>query len=112
MSIKYTSRYFWPTLTPSPVTTLSHNPGPPHKKYVTHLGPLQIFSTPATKNPDKSPCANSLSVVRGVFVRGFCQRSFPWKFLSGMVLSVPPSVRIHLLQQKVKHHFKYHVSYV
>ena len=27
-------------------------------------------------------------------------------------LSILPSVRIHLLQQKGKHHFKFHVSYV
>jgi len=32
--------------------------------------------------------------------------------LSGVVFVRSPSLRIHLLQQKVKHHFKYHVSYV
>jgi len=33
---------------------------------------------------------------------------FGW-FCHGWFLSVPPSVTIHLLQQKVKHHFKFHV---
>src|SRR6218665_2914886 len=44
----------------------------------------------------KVPCTNSIVEV---FVRGFC----PGWFLS---VSVPPSVTIHLLQQKVKYHFK------
>ena len=41
--------------------------------------------------------------------RGFAlvRRGFVLK-----VLSVPPSVRIHPLQQKVKHHFQFQVSYV
>ena len=48
-----------------------------------------------------------LSIVRvgfcpGAFVRG----SFVWKVLSGVdIVRIPPSVRIHLLQQKVKNHF-------
>ena len=48
----------------------------------------------------------------GVFVQGFCQGSFVWKVLSGVVFVRSPSVRIHLLQQKVKHHFKFLVKYV
>src|SRR6218665_2749666 len=57
-----------------PFHALSHIPGPP--KYVTHLGP-PIFSRPSTKIPDKSPCTNSLSIVRGGFVRGvFCLEGF------------------------------------
>src|SRR6218665_1343713 len=112
MSIKYTSRYFWPTLTPSPVTTLSHNPGPPHKKYVTHLGPLQIFSTPATKKPGQKPLCKFSQLFAGILSGGFVRGLFPGSFCPGWFLSVPPSVRIHLLQQKVKHRFKYHVSYI
>ena len=60
-------RYFWPILTP-PVT-LCHTFWDP-KKYITHLGSPPIFSMSSTKNPDKSPCTNSLSIVRGVFVQG------------------------------------------
>src|SRR6218665_442355 len=91
--------------------TLSHIPGPPQKN-VRHLGP-PIFSRSSTKNRTKAHCTNSLSIVRrgfcpGVFVRG----SFVWKVLSGVVFVHSPSVRIHLLQQKVKHHFKFHVSNV
>jgi len=33
--------------------------------------------------------------------------SFVWKVLSGVVFVRSPFVRIHLLQQKVKHHFNF-----
>jgi len=49
-----------------PSLTLSHILGPP--KYVTHLG--RTLGGPSTKNPDKTPCTNSLSIVRGVSVQG------------------------------------------
>src|SRR6218665_2006578 len=70
--------------------------------YVTHLGP-PIFS---------STCIHTCTyrgfvLVRGVFVRRFVWGFFVWKVLSGVVLSVPPSVRIHPLQQKAKHHFQF-----
>src|SRR6218665_1102180 len=78
------------------------HPGTP--KSTSHLGP-PIFSRPSTKSPDKTPCTNSLSIVRG----GFCPGVFVWKILSGVVFVRSLSVRIHLLQQKVKHHFKFHV---
>src|SRR6218665_3261128 len=49
----------------------------------------------------KAPCTNSLSLVHGAYC-------------PGLFLSIPlASVRIHLLQQKVRHqshHFKFHVS--
>jgi len=51
-------------------------------------------------------------MVRGVFVQVFCSGFSVWKVLSGWFLSVPYSVRIPLLQQKVQHHFQFHVSYV
>jgi len=45
--------------------------------------------------------------------RGFLSGgSFVWKVLSEMAFVRSRSVRIHLLQQKVKHHLKFHVSYV
>src|SRR6218665_3762457 len=99
------SRYFRANFdSPSPCHTCSHIPGPP-RKYVTHLGlPPPIFSRPSTKIPDKSPLYK--------FYLNCSQRFLSGGFYPGWFLSVPPSVTIHLLQQKVKHHFKFHVSYV
>src|SRR6218665_393919 len=82
-----------------PCHMLSHILGPP-RKYVTHLGPPPILVGLVQKTRTKAPCTNSLSIVR----RGFCSG-----VLSGVVLSVPSSVRIHLLPQKVKHRFKFHM---
>src|SRR6218665_2908723 len=85
-----------------PLLPLSHfvtHPGTP-RKYVTHLGPSFRFLVGLVQQSwTKVLCTNSISIVRG----GFCP---------GWFLSIPPSVTIHLLQQKVKHHFKFHVSYV
>src|SRR6218665_38094 len=95
-SIKYVTLFLANFLTPR--STLSH--------FVTHPGtPLKVRHTSRTpqflvglvqKSSTKVLCTNSISIVRG----GFCP---------GWFLSVPPSVTIHLLQQKVKHHFKFHV---
>src|SRR6218665_2057910 len=106
------SCYIWPISTfPSPCHTLSHIPGPP-RKYVTHLGP-PIFSKPSTKNSDKSPRTNSLSIVHGAFCQGVLSGGIlSGRFCPGWFLSIPPTVRIHLLQHKVKHHLKFQVSYV
>src|SRR6218665_693459 len=105
------SCYFWPILTPSPCHTLSHIPEPPQKKYVTHLGPPFLFlGGLLQKTRTKILCTNSLSIVHGVFSRGLY--SLVWKVLFGVVFVRSPSVRIHLLQQKVKHHLKFQVSYV
>ena len=79
-----------------PRFTLCHTSRDP-QKYVTHLGHPPIFSRPSTKNPDKSPCTNSLSIVDGGFCPGVL--SFVWKVLSGVLLSFPPSVRMHVLQK-------------
>src|SRR6218665_1662313 len=102
---KSTSRFFWPILTPC--HTLSHIPGPP--KSTSHLGPPRILIGLVQKAWTKASCTNSLSIVRG----GFCPGVFlSGRFCPGWFLSVSSSVRIHLLQQNVKHHFKFHVSYV
>ena len=63
-----------------------------------------------------------LSIVRGSFVRGVLaggllsvSLSHLLSFVRGAMVHVSvrsPSVRIHVLQQKVKHHFKFHVWYV
>src|SRR6218665_1445706 len=92
-------------LSPSPCYTLSHIPGP--QQTTAHISDPPIFSRPSTKTRTKAPCKNSLSIVRGrYFVWG---GFYPFPLLSE---SIPPSVRIRLLQQKVRHYFKFHVSYV
>src|SRR6218665_1504897 len=110
-SIKYDT-LFLANFNPSPFChTLSHIPGPPK---VLHTSRTPDFSRSSTKYPDKAPCTNSLSIVRGGFIRGALLGGLilSGRFCPGWFLSVPPSVRIHLLQHKVKHHFKFHVSYV
>src|SRR6218665_3322770 len=72
-------------------------------KYVTYLGPPPMFS---------SACIHTclyrgFVLVRGVFVRGLSGGFLSRRFRPGWFLSVPPSVRIHPLQQKTKHHFQF-----
>src|SRR6218665_876158 len=62
-----------------------------------------IFSRLSTKIPDKRSLYKFCLNCSRRFCRGFCP---------GWFLSVSPSFTIHLLQQKVKHHFKFYVSYV
>src|SRR6218665_321878 len=89
------SRYFWPILTPSFLSHFVTHPGtPPKVRHTSRTTP--IFSRPSTKNPDKSPLYKFfLNCSRGLLSGRFCP---------GWFSSVPPSVRIHLLQQKVKNH--------
>src|SRR6218665_3472922 len=93
---------------PLPLSYFVAHPRNP-QKYVTHL----IFSRPSTKNLSKNPLYKfSLN-----WSWGFCAGVLSGGLLSGRFclewfLSVPPSVRIHLLQQKAKHHFKFQVAYV
>src|SRR6218665_40385 len=89
--------------------TLSHIWGPPPK--VRNSSRTTQFLVVQTT--EQKPSTKSHSIVRG----GFCPGILPGIFLSGRFfpgwfLSVPPSVRIHTLQQKVKHHFQFQVSYV
>src|SRR6218665_913030 len=101
-SIKYVTLYL-ANFDPLPCHTLSHIPGPPPK--VRHTSRTPRFLVGLVQNiRTKVPCKNSLSIVHGGLLSG--------RFCPGRFLSVPPSVRTHLLQQKVKHHFKFHVSYV
>ena len=95
---------------PLPQSHFVTHPGTPPES-TSHISDPPIFSRPSTKNPDKSPLYKislncSLRFLSGRFVRGSLVR----KVLSGRFLSIPHSVRIHLLQQKVKHHFKFQVS--
>src|SRR6218665_838928 len=102
LSIKYVTLFLANFDPPSPYHTLSHIPGPP--KSMSHISDPPIFSKPSTKNPDKSPLYKFSHLFAGFCWGGFVRGSFVWKILSGVVLSIPPSVRIHLLLQKVKHH--------
>src|SRR6218665_2447294 len=96
------SWYFWLILTPSSPVTLCHTSRDPPK--VRHTSRTPRFSVGLVqKTRTKAACTNYLSIVRGTFA---------WKVLFGVVFIHSPSVRIHLLQQKGKHHFKFHVSYV
>src|SRR6218665_1200653 len=85
-------------------------PGPPK---VLHTSRSPQFSRPSTKTQTKGLCTNSLSIVH----KGFCPGVMSEGLLSGRLcpvwfLSIPRSVRIHLLRQKIKHHFKFQVSFV
>src|SRR6218665_2714 len=99
---------------PPSSVTLFHTSRDPQS--MSYISPPPLFSRPSTKIPDKSPLYKfslncSWGFCPGGFERGseglLSERFCPWWFLS-----IPPSVRIHLLQQKGKHHFKFHVSYV
>src|SRR6218665_2958773 len=99
-------------LPPLPCHTLSHIPGPPKVRHTSRTPP-QFLVGLVQKTRTKAPSTNSLSIVRAVFVRGGLSGGLlSGRFCLGWFLSISPSVRIHLLQQKVKHHFKFHVSYV
>src|SRR6218665_584694 len=72
------SRYFLPIFTPP-------------RKYITHLGPHPRFLEGLVqKTRTKAPCTNSVSIVRGVFVRGVLSLGLLSKrFCLGWFLSVP-----------------------
>src|SRR6218665_836016 len=91
---------------PPPVTLRHTSRDSPKVRHTSRTPPISRI--PSTTNGQKLPCTNSVSILRGGFVRG----SFVWKVLSGVLFVRSRSVRIHLLHQKVKHHFKFHVSYV
>src|SRR6218665_2708106 len=65
-----------------PLVTLGHTSRDPPES-MSHISDPPIFSRPSTKNPDKNPCTNSLSIVRGDFCQGvlsevFCLEGFVW----------------------------------
>src|SRR6218665_2351516 len=102
-SITYVTLFLANLDPPSLCHTVTH-PGTP--KSTSHILNPPILVGLVQKTRTTAPCTNSLSIVLGgLLSERFCPRRF---------LSVPPSVRIglHLLQQKVKHHFKFNVSYV
>src|SRR6218665_3820476 len=94
-----------------PPVTLCHTSRDPLKVRDTSWTP-QFLVGRVKKTQTKAPCTNSVSIVHRGFCPGFCEGVF---CLEGFVrggFCLFPSVRIHLLQQKVKHHFELHVSYV
>src|SRR6218665_563797 len=99
-SIKYVTLLL-ANFDPSPPVTLCHTSRNPQSP--SHITDPPFLVGLVQKSRTKVLCTNSNSIVRG----GFCPG-----VLSGLVFVHPHSVTIHLLQQKVKHHFKFHVSYV
>src|SRR6218665_797111 len=96
---------------PPPVTLCHTSREPPKVRHTSRTPP--IFSRPSTKIPDKSPLYNfHLNCSWRFCPGGLSEDLLSGRFCPGWFLSVPPSVTIHLLQQKVKHHFIFHVSYV
>src|SRR6218665_3040765 len=78
------ARYFWSIFTPFPCHTLSHIPAPPKVRHTSRTPRFLVGLVQKTRT--KAPCTNSLSIVRGAFVRG----SFVWKVLPGVVFVRPP----------------------
>src|SRR6218665_3744231 len=109
-SIKYVT-LFLVNFSPPPLSHFVTHPGTPES--TSHISAPQIFRRPSTKNPGKSPLYKfCLDCSREFLSGGFVRGCFVWKVLSGVAFVRSRSVRIHLLHQKVKHHFKFYVSYV
>src|SRR6218665_3861291 len=104
-SIKYVA-IFWTNFYPLPCHTLSHISGPPKVRNTSRTPPILVVQ----KSRTKPPVQNLSQWFAGFLFRGFVQDFLCGRFCPGCFLSVPPSVRILLLQQKVKHHFQFHVS--
>src|SRR6218665_214639 len=106
-SVKYVT-LFLALLTPSLCHTLSHIPGPPKVRHTSRT-PSQFLVGLVQKTRTKTPLYKfSRNCSWGHLSRGLLSG----RFCLGWFLSIPHSDRIHLLQQKVKNHFKFHVSYV
>src|SRR6218665_18983 len=98
---------------PLPPVTLRHTSRDPPKVRHTSRTPPPIFRRPSTKSQDKSPLYKfCLNCSWGLLSGGLSGGLLSSRVLSGVVFVCSRSVRIHLLHQKVKHHFKFHVSYV
>src|SRR6218665_1482849 len=70
-------RYFWPILTPLPLSHVVTHPGTPPKVRHTSRTPSPIFSRPSTKIPDKSPLYKfSLNCSQGFLSGGFVRGGF------------------------------------
>src|SRR6218665_1162576 len=98
---------------PPPCHTLSPIPGPPESTSHISDTPRFLVGLVQKTNLDKSPLYKfSLNYSRGFLCRRFCQRVFCLEgFVWGGFCSLP-LLSEYELQHKVKHHFKFHVSYV
>src|SRR6218665_1853323 len=109
-SIKYVTLFlanFYP-----PLSHFVTHPGTPQKVRHTSRTPRSFSRArpPSTKTLGKSPLYNfSFNCLRGFVWEGLSEGLWFGRFCLEWFLSIPPSVTIHLLQQKVKHHFKFHV---
>src|SRR6218665_450528 len=103
-SIKYVTLFL--AIFNPPCHTLTHIPGPPQKVRHPSRPPTLLVGL-----VQKTRTKTFVEILSQLFA-GFFQEVLVWKVLSGVVFVCSPSVRILLLQQKVKHHFKFQISYV
>ena len=106
-SIKYVT-LFWTNFDPPPSVTHCHTSWEPPKVRHTSRTPNFQQYVHTYKCLYREVCLSSRGFLSGGFVRGF----LVWKILFRVVFVHPPSVRIHPLQHKAKHHFQFQVSYV
>src|SRR6218665_3753297 len=104
------SCYFWPIFTAAPPVTLCHTSGDPQS--TSHISDHPFLVGLVQKTRQKPLYKFSLNCSRGFCSGVLSGGLLSGRFFSGVVFVSPPSVRIHLLQQKVKHHFKFQVSFV
>src|SRR6218665_544057 len=110
-SIKYVMLFLANFYPPPPVTHYHTSQYPPQVLHTSRTPPFLVGLV--KKSGQKPPLQILSQLFARAFVRGLLSGGFlSGRFCPGWFLSIPPSVRIHLLQQKVKNHFKFHVSYV
>src|SRR6218665_614520 len=105
LSIKYVTQ-FLANFDPLPPVTLCHTSRDPPKVRHTSRTPRFLVGLVQKSRTKKLPVQILSQLLAGFLSGGFVRGSFVWKVFFGMVLFIPPSVRIHLLQQNGKHHFK------
>src|SRR6218665_2507667 len=100
-SIKYVTLFlaiFAPLPLPHFVTHLGTTP-----KSTSHISDPSPFSVGLVQETQTKP---SVQILSQLFA-GFFQGVLVWKVLSEVVFVCSPSSKILLLQQRVKHHFKF-----
>ena len=84
-------------LPPPPVTLCHTSRDPPKVRHTSRTPPDFLVGLVQKSGQGPPSCTNSLSIVCGGFCPGGVVRgSLVWKVLSGVVLSIPPSVTIHV----------------
>ena len=106
--IKYVT-LFWSIL-PPPLSHFVTHPGAP--KSTSHISD-PLFLVGLVQQTRTQPTVQILSLVRGGFALGFCHRVFCLEgFVRGGFCQFPLLSEYICYNRKVKHHFKFHVSYV